>query len=351
VEGKFYVWDRAEVISLLGDEEGRVFCALYDVTTRGNFEHRNILNLPREPEDVAADFGLSVDELEEMAARGRRKLFAAREPRVRPGRDEKVLSGWNGWMLAAVAEAALAFDRPDWREMARRNADFLIGTMMEGERIFRSFKDGQRKIGGLLEDYSGAAWGLLAAFEVLQDRRYLDAARALAGQILSRFADRENGGFFDTPDDHERLIARPKDLFDNATPSGNSIAADVLLRLALQFGEPEYQRAARSAIEAIWPIASRYPSGFGYYFAAAEWLAGKPKEIVITGDAPSLWRVVGEEYLPHRVLAGRGAVGLPLMEGRDPTVSRAYVCEGYVCQEPAEDAEALRRQLATRDRT
>ncbi len=277
-EGKFYVWTRAEVMQLLGEEEGRVFCALYDITDRGNFEGHNIPNIPRDPESVAADLGITLDRLGDIASRGKCKLYGVRSQRIWPARDEKMLSGWNGWMLAAFAEAALAFGKYD--ETVRRNADFLVSRLDANGRLIR-----HAKINGLLEDYTGAAWGLTLAYEATSERRYLDAAKSLADQILSRFADEQNGGFYDTPVDHEKLITRPKDLFDNATPGGNSVACEVLLRLALLFGNADYARAATEALEAVYPIADRYPSGFGFLLGVAEWRVGTPREIVLTGDA------------------------------------------------------------------
>jgi uncharacterized protein YyaL (SSP411 family) len=357
-EGKFYVWSRAEVMELLGAEEGRVFCALYDVTERGNWEGANILNVPRDPESVAADLGITLDQLADVAARGKCKLYGVRAKRVWPARDEKVLTGWNGWMLAAFADACVAFDR--YHDIVRRNADFLLTRADANGRVMRT-----EKIAGLLEDYTGYAWGLILAYEALHDRRYLDAARKAMNQVLDRFAD-EKGGFFDTPVDHEKLITRPKDLFDNATPSGNSVAADVLLRLALLFADERYARAATSALESTWPLVERYPSGFGFLLGAAEWRAGQPKEIAITGPTDdkafrALRAVVGETFLPHRVLvAGEESADLPLMEGRmgvEAGFSRsapaeagahtvmAYVCQAYACLEPTADPARLRTLL------
>ncbi len=345
-EGKFYVWSRAEVMTILGQEEGRVFCALYDITERGNWEEQNILNVPRDPESVAAGLGVTLEHLGDVAARGKCKLYGVRSQRVWPARDEKVLAGWNGWMLAAFAEAAVAFDRDGYRDVVRKNAGFLLTRIDAGGRLMRT-----PRIAGLLEDYSGVAWGLALAYEATHERRYLDAARQLADQILDRFADEQNGGFFDTPTDHETLITRPKDLFDNATPSGNSVAADVLLRLALLFGEERYAEAATKTLSAIAPLAERYPSGFGMLLGVAEWRAGQPKEIVITGavdgDAFRLLRkTVGEEFLPHRVLvAGDGSANLPLMANRPMDRVLAYICEAYMCAEPADDPERLRALL------
>ncbi|HYU24918.1 MAG TPA: thioredoxin domain-containing protein, partial [Thermoanaerobaculia bacterium] len=297
-------------------------------------------NVPREPASVAADLGITFEKLSEVAARGKCHLYGIRSKRVWPGRDEKILAAWNGWMLAAFAEAALAFDRDDYRNVCRRNADFLLGRIDSDGRLTR-----HAKIAGLLEDYAGVAWGLTLAYEATHERRYLDAARGLAEQIISRFAD--DAGFFDTPIDHEKLLTRPKDLFDNATPSGNSLACDMLLRLAILFGESRYADIATKTLETLFPLAQRYPSGFGFLLSVAEWRAGTPKEIALTGSGDTfraLRRVVGETYLPHRVIvAGEGSSDLPLMQHREP--DRAYVCEAYMCLEPTSDPERLRALL------
>ncbi|HUP61537.1 MAG TPA: thioredoxin domain-containing protein [Thermoanaerobaculia bacterium] len=326
-EGKFYVWSRAEVMEILGAEEGRVFCELFDVSEQGNWEGHNILN-------VKGD----VDQHAELVARAKCKLYGVRAQRVWPARDEKMLAGWNGWMLAAFAEAALAFGR--YEDTVHKNAQFLLSRIIDG-RLTR-----HAKIPGLLEDYSGVAWGLTLAYEATHERRYLDAARGLIDQILARFRD-EHGGFFDTPIDGEQLITRPKDLFDNATPSGTSVACDALLRHALYFGEPEYERAASEALKATWPLAEKYPSGFGFLLGVAEWRAGQPKEIVLTGDAQALQRVVGETFLPHRVLvAGEQSADLPLRQDRSNERTAAYICFAYACEEPTGDPERLRALLS-----
>jgi len=190
------------------------------------------------------------------------------------------------------------------------------------------------------------AWGLTLAYEATHERRYLDAARGLAGQILSRFRDETDGGFFDTPVDHEKLITRPKDLFDNATPSAASVTCDVLLRLALLFGNEDYARIATEALESTSAIAAKYPSGFGFLLGAAEWRAGQPKEIALTGDSAALRKIVGETYLPHRILAaGPASADLPLMQNRPADKTLAYVCLGYACEEPTADPERLRELL------
>ena len=332
-EGKFYVWTRDEVMRALGEDEGRVFCDLFDVSDRGNWEGKNILH-------VTGD----VDAQKDIVARGKCKLYGLRAERIWPARDEKILSAWNGWMLAAFADACVAFDRYD--DVVRKNADFLLKRIDADGRLIR-----HAAIPGLLEDYSGVAWGLTLAYEAVHERKYLDAANRLIEQIRERFTDEENGGFYDTPVDHEKLITRPKDFFDNATPSGNSVACDVLLRHALLFGREEYAEIATRALESLMPTVERYPSGFGFLLGVAEWRAAQPKEIAITGataDAAfrALRKVIGEEFLPHRVLvAGTGASDLPLMEGRAADRVMAYVCEAYACAEPTSDPARLRELL------
>jgi len=332
-EGKFYVWSRDEVLQILGEDEGRIFCDLFDVTERGNWEGHNILH-------VVGD----VDARADLVARAKCKLYGIRSKRVWPARDEKILSGWNGWMLAAFAEACLAFDR--YEDVVRNNAEFLIKRIDGGGRLIR-----HAAISGMLEDYAGLAWGLTLAYEAVHERRYLDSANQLLEQIRARFADEENGGFFDTPIDHEKLITRPKDMFDNATPSGNSLACDVLLRHALLFARQQYAEQATEALEAAMPIAERYPSGFGFLLGVAQWRAGQPKEIAITGPTsdPSfraLRRIIGAEFLPHRVLvAGSGSSDLPLMEDRDQHRVMGYLCEAYACAEPTANPDRFRELL------
>ncbi len=344
VEGKFYVWSRAEVLQVLGDVDGPPFCALFDVTDAGNWESHNILHVPRDPQTVASELGMPLEELNAIVPRARVKLYEARAKRIWPGRDNKILSGWNGWMLGAFAEAALAFD--DYHDIVRRSADFLAARIDANGRLKR-----HANIAGVLGDYAGVAWGLTLAYEALHERRWLDAANVLLDQIVTRFSDEERGGFFDTPVDHEALLTRPKDLFDNATPSGNSVACEVLLRHALLVGRDEYASIASRAIESILPVALRYPSAFGFLLGTAEWRSGRPKEISITGDVASdefrsLQRIVGASYLPHRVfVAGRDSFDLPLMRGRPIELVMAYVCEGYACQDPTADLKRLRELL------
>ncbi|HUP66192.1 MAG TPA: thioredoxin domain-containing protein [Thermoanaerobaculia bacterium] len=351
VEGKFYVWTRAEILKALGHEDGEIVARLFDASDEGNWEGHSILNLPREPEVVARELGMEPEVLLEIVTRARPTLLAARERRVRPGRDEKILAGWNGWMLAAFSEAALAFDSDHYREIATANADFLLSRLRPEGRLLRSWKDGVGRIDALLEDFAGVAWGLIASFEATQRRSDLDAALELAREMIERFGDAEGGGFWDTPHDGEPLITRPRDLFDNATPSGNSLAAATLLRLGAYFDDRELEAEGKKVVEAMAGTVMRVPSAFGFLLSqAAEWIAGPPTEIAVTGswedvDVRSFWQVIGESYLPNRILASSTAAPLPLVEGKPLDRAAVWICERYSCQEPISDPEQLRSAL------
>jgi uncharacterized protein YyaL (SSP411 family) len=354
VEGKFYVWTPAQLRELLGDDEARLFAAFYDVTERGNFEHgQSILHTPQPAALVAQRLGVPEAELLNALERCRRVLFEARERRIRPARDDKVLSAWNGLMLRALAEAGRVLNDPIFLRAAINNADFLLSTMRAADgSIFRTWKPGHAAhLNGYLEDYANLADGLVALYEATFERRWLDAATELADAMLARFADLENGGFFDTSTDHETLITRPKDVFDNATPSGNAVAADVLLRLAVLNASPDYQRTAQGVFELLREPMVRYPLGFARSLSALDFLLGRPKEVAVLGaleahDTQALLRVIFEPFLPNKVVAGANGgppADIPLLEGRTARNGRAtaYVCENYLCQAPTSDPAEL----------
>jgi uncharacterized protein YyaL (SSP411 family) len=353
-EGKFYVWTPAEVRQLLGEQDARLFSAFYDVATPGNFEGRaSILHMDYTPLELAPKLGVTEAELLAALERGRQVLFEARSARVRPGRDEKVLASWNGLMLRALAEAGAVLNRPDFLAAATRNAEFLLDHMRRPDgALHRTWKPGHTaRLNGYLEDHANVADGLLALYEATFDERWLSAATQLADIMLERFSDTENGGFFDTSTDHETLITRPKDIFDNATPSGNAVAADVLLRLAVLLDRESYRRAAEGVLRLLREPMARYPLGFARSLNALDFVLSRVKEIAIVGrpgvaDTQALLRVVFEPFLPNKVVAGGSAV-IPLLEGRDMRDGHAtaYVCEHYVCQAPTTDPDQLRQLL------
>lgn len=349
-EGKFYVWTPAELRDLLGDRDAHLFGGFYDVRDPGNFEGRaSILHLEHTPAEIAPRLGVSEAELLAALERSRLILFNARAKRVRPGRDDKVLASWNGLMLRALAEAGIVLGRADFRAAALKNAEFLWSTMRRTDgSLYRTWKPGHAAhLNGYLEDQANVADGLIALYEATFESRWLTAATSLADLILERFTDADNGGFFDTSADHERLISRPKEIFDNATPAGNAVAADMLLRLALLTSKSEYERAGRGVLEMLGEPMARYPLGFARSLSALDFLLGRPKEVAIVGqpgapDTEAMLRVVFAPFVPNKVVAG-GDAAIPLLEGRSlrDGQATAYVCEHYVCQAPTTDPDEL----------
>jgi hypothetical protein len=356
-EGKFYLWTPGEVEALLGPDDARLFNAFYDVNLPGNFERRaSILRVQRTPQQVADRLGVTEAAVLEAVERGRQVLFEARSTRVRPARDEKVLAAWNGMMLRAFAEAGAVLERADFVEVAERNADFLLREMRdETGHLRRTWKPGHAaRLNAYLEDYANVADGLLALYEATFEPRWLSASLELAEVMLAEFADQDNGGFFDTSIQHETLITRPKDIFDNATPSGNSVAADVLLRLALLTGRQAYRDAAEGVLLVLRDAMARYPLGFARALNALDFFLDRPKEVAVVGaaqadDTRALRRAVFEPFVPNKVVAGAGAP-IPLLEGRESRNGQAaaYVCEHYVCQAPTSDPTVLRQLLEVR---
>jgi len=362
VEGKFFVWSPDEIQAVLEDPEmARAALAYWGVNDGPNFEGHHILVVPREPDAVAAELGISRERLEELLGAARERLYEAREKRVHPGLDDKVLASWNGLALAAFAEAGRALGRPDYIRLAVRNAEFLTSAMVREGRLLRSWKDGDAKIKGYLEDYAAVGLGLLSVYEATFDRRWLDESRRLAEEALRLFWDAEKEVFFDTGSDQEALVVRPRNLFDNAVPSGNSLTIDGLLRLAILFDEDRYQAVALKALRPLADLMGRHPSGFGRYLSALDFhLAAVPEIAVIwpasgAASATPLLETIFGHFRPNRVVVGAqegdpAISGLPLLSDRGTVGGRAtvYVCRRYVCERPVTEAEDLARQLETR---
>jgi uncharacterized protein YyaL (SSP411 family) len=354
-EGKFFVWTADEILSLLGAEEGNLFNAYYAVTKEGNFEGSNVLSIPRDPDVVAHLAGVSMDRLEDVVARGRQRLLEARKQRTRPGRDEKVITSWNGLMLASFAEAARVLDREDYREAAVRNADFILRALRSDGRLHRIHKDGQAKATAYLEDYAFLSDGLLALYEATFDASWFLEAGTLADAMLSLFKDNTGPGFYDT-DGAEVLITRPRSWEDGAIPSGNSMAADLLLRLAALTGEIAYQNIAVDILRAMAATAGQHPTAFGHLLSVLNYYLSSPEEIAIVGDPTAddtreLLKVVYSHYRPSKVVA-LGLVDdertvVPLLTGRDQLEGRAtaYVCRHFTCQRPVNSPSELAAQM------
>ena len=358
VEGKFYVWTPGEIEGALEPDEARLAIRFWDVTERGNFEGKNILYVPHPPEAVAAEFDISTEELWEKIVVIRQKLFAEREKRVRPGRDEKVLAAWNGLMLRAFAFAARVLEREDYRRIAEKNASFLLEKLRLDGRLRRSYKDGRPRFNGYLEDYACVADGLVALYEATFETRWLAEAKALADAILELFWDEERAAFYDTSADHEELVTRPRDVYDSAAPSGNSVAVDVLLKLSVLLDREDYRRRAEAILEGLSGAIARLSGGFGRLLSALDFYLSTPYEVAVIGnpqapDTKALLEAVYSAYLPNKVVAGRSESDeeasrlVPLLADRSARDGRAtaYVCVQYACQSPTTDAEELKRQL------
>ena len=361
MEGKFYIWTPDELEGVLTPEECTIAQRFFNVVERGNFEGANILTAPSEPEQIALEFGLSVADLRQQVGAIRRKLYEARALRIWPGRDEKILTSWNALMLRALADGGVALGRSDLIEAAVRNAQFIRANLANGNRLLRSYKDGRAQIDGYLEDYANLIDALISLYEATFHASWINWAVQLADQMLAEFWDVERGGFFDTADSSETLIARPKEVFDSATPSGNSVAAEALMRLALLTARIDFQSRARIILETYGKLAAQRPSGFGRMLTSYDFATGDVHEIAFAGDpddasTQALLGVVRGHYLPWKVVAlARLETGddatIPLLTDRTLVNGQpaAYVCQHYTCQLPVTTPDALAEQLGIGD--
>jgi len=358
-EGRFYVWSEAEIDSLLG-KDAPVFKQYYGASPGGNFEGRNILFVGADRSAVAARAGVTRPELDSLLARARKLLYETRAARVWPGRDEKIIASWNGLMLRGVATAARVFRDERFKALALRNAGFLAREMVSGGRVMRSHKDGVTRISGFLEDHAAVALGFLSVYELTYDERWVELAGSIADAMIEWFWDEEKGFFFDTAKDAEPLITRPRDATDNATPSGTSLAVELLLHLSELRHDSDYKRRASFVVETVSDLVTKHPSAFGHLLGAMDMLMNGAIEVALVGppDDPAfkgLERVVAQEYVPSLVLAGgtgSGDSSVKLLDGRSlqggkPT---AYVCRAYTCDAPVTEPRDLARQLDTAPR-
>jgi uncharacterized protein YyaL (SSP411 family) len=354
VEGKFFVWSHDELVEVGGEAVASYLGAVPE----GNWEGTNVLWTPLPRHLVAAEEGIDQDELRGRVDRARAELFARRERRVRPATDDKVLAGWNGLAISAFAEAGRAFGEDRYTEAATDAAGFVLSNLRRDDgRLLRAWRDGRTGGPAYVDDHALLAAAFLDLYESTFDVRWFVEARRLADAILELFADGERGGFFQTGSDAETLVIRPKELYDNAVPSGNSAAAEVLQRLALLTGDARYERAGVDALRLVRGMMERAPTGFGHALGALDLYVSAAKEVAIVGDpsADDTRRLVAEvwgRFQPNRVL-GVAAPGddatrtVPLLADRPQVDGRAtaYVCERFVCQRPVTDPSELAELL------
>ena len=356
VEGKFFAWSWDELVA----EVGPAVAACFGARSEGNWEGANVLWHPAPVATVAADHGGDAAELEAEVEDARVALFEIREGRTHPATDDKILTAWNALAIGALAEAGRAFDEPAFVTAATRCADFVLTHLRdERGRVLRSWRNGVGGRPGFADDQALLTSACLTLYETTFELRWFEEAVALADDLLRLFHDDERGGFFQTGTDAEPLVLRPKELYDNATPSGNSVAADVLLRLSLLTGDDAYESAAISAIRLVRDAMSGAPTGFGHALCALDLYLGPSREVAVVGDptdeatAALAATVVGSTFRPNVVLAvgspndQHAGVVVPLL--RDRTArdghATAYVCERFACKMPVTDPAALREQL------
>jgi uncharacterized protein YyaL (SSP411 family) len=359
-EGKFYTWTADEIDALLEPSDARLFKLAHGVTERGNFEGKNILFLAREPDQVATEAGVPVEEARAAINWARKLLVEHRAQRVWPGRDEKVLTAWNGLMIRAMAEAGRVLGREDYRAAAAKAAEFVLATLGQNGRLLRSYKDGVAKLNGYLEDYAFLADGLLALYGATFDLRWFREAERLTQAMLTWFWDDAAGGFYDTSADHEQLITRPRDVYDNATPAGSSVATEVLLRLAAYTGDDALRQRARTILLPLGEAMAEHPLAFGRLLDALDLYLSESLEVALIGDPArpdtrALVDVIDAAYRPHLVAAlarsptEEAAQVIPLLRDR-PAVdgkATAYVCRNFACRLPTTDPSVLASQLGS----
>ena len=284
VEGKFFVWTEAEVMQILGEADGAIFCRIYDVTESGNFEEKNILHPILTLEQASKYFRMELGEIERVIADAKQKLFIEREKRIKPFRDEKIITAWNGLMLSGLAEAIKISPQPAYIDAAKRTIEFIFTKLFRDGFLLHTYKDGQAKLLGYLDDYAFTAVGLLDIYEALFDRSALSRAIELAEIMLREFWDEQDGGFFSTGNSHEKLISRAKPIFDASIPSGNAMATQLLLRLSHITGEERYLHYAEKVLRSYYDAMESQPFGFAHLLCALDFYLEKPKEVVIVGE-------------------------------------------------------------------
>lgn len=362
-EGKFYVWSLDEIRAVLRDDSD-FFEAAYGVTARGNWEGKNVLQRMLDDASLAARYRLDPETVPVKLAECHAKLLAARSRRIRPGTDDKILTAWNGLMLATIAEVARVFDKNNqstntshttYHKLAIRNAEFLLTSLRTDGKLKRSWRAGKATEEVFLEDYAALILGLLELYQTDFNNRWFTAAKELADQMIERFTD-PNGGFFDTPRDGEALLLRPKDIQDNATPSGNALACEALLKLAAFTDHGQYRDLAEKSLELVSDFVSRYPTAFGRWLSAADFALENVKQVAVVyaaddGHTQEILRFLQSTYRPNTILAASThppsdeapalLMDRPLRNGQ-PTV---YVCEGFVCKTSVTSIPELEKLL------
>ncbi len=349
-EGKFYVWSKEEIMDVLGEETGTIFSELYHVTDQGNFEGKNILHLLQtDLETIAANHELSIEELENLMSKPKQLLFQAREKRVKPHVDDKVLTSWNGLMIAALAKAGSVFDHPGLLSQARKAMAFLEKYVWKEKKLMARFREGEAKYRGYLDDYAFLLWGSLELFLAEDDLRMLSLAIELKNALFERFWD-EKGGFFFTDCDGEELLVREKPGYDGAYPSGNSVAAYQLWRLAKLTGDMELMKRVEMCVRSFSKELNAFPVSMLYMLEAAMALFAQGREVIVIGsnglEKEAVLRRCREQFLPFDVWSGHRPEWLEGAAKQKETDLLVFICGNQACKMPMEDLSTALKAIS-----
>jgi uncharacterized protein YyaL (SSP411 family) len=354
-EGKFYVWSLEEIQEVLKDPEViEIVTAAYGLSEKGNFEGKNIPTTGDGSVDLSQKFNQTTDEIYALLRHAKSNLLKYRQQRVRPGLDDKILTAWNGLLLSTFSSAARIFHSEEDEEVALRLGEFLLTKLNTDEGLMRSWRQGKARFTAYLEDHAAMGLGLLNLYQLSFEMRWFNAAVDQAEEILTHFVD-PNGGFFDTRDDHETLIARPKSIHDSPTPSGNTLAITLLQRLGALTGDPRYREPAESALQAIQEDAGEHPTAFAGWLCELDFALGPQLQLAIAGEKGSnafeeFTKVANDQYLPNLVMAGGDPKESPqpaLMVERQMVdgKSTAYLCQGFTCKLPTSSPTTLKKLI------
>ena len=355
VEGKCYVWTPDEIIKILGEKDGKIFCDFYDVSKEGNFEEKNILHVDKEINAFAKLEGVKLEDLQEMLGKARAKLFTVREKRIRPHKDDKILTSWNGLMITAMAKGAQALNEPKYAQAAVRAADFISNTLrLKDGSLLKRYRLGEAAIPGHLDDYAYFVWGLIDIYETTFEVKYLKIALELNKLMIDDFRDEKGGGFFFSGKRNEQLIAQTKEIYDGATPSGNSVALMNILRLSRMTGNLDLTNISGQIMRTFAETVNNYPSGYAQFLCALDFALGPTKEIIIAGepdsdDTKKILKETRRRFLPGKVVilhpekdkSIEEIIGFVKEQKAIDGKATAYICENYACKAPANDINKI----------
>ena len=361
-EGKFYLWRAEEIDSVLSKEESRIFERFYGVSQNGNFEDRtNILSVSVSIETLAEEFEKQPEEIEEILDAARRRLFEQRSKRIRPHRDDKIITAWNGLMISSLAYGGAALGEQRYVDAAEKAAQFVLDSLQQQDRLLRFYRDGRAAGPGFLEDYAFITMGLADLYEATYDPKWLAQAKRLVEQMIELFGDQEEGGFYQTSRDGQKLIIRSKSSYDGAVPSGNSMAALVLLRLGRMMMNDKFSASGEKVLRLCGAQMNTNPLSLTAMLAAVDFYLGPNQEIVVAGDIEKqdtrqMLRALNQNYMPRavRIFHSSGPdaaeverlVAFVKEQGAVDGRATAYICENYSCKAPVTEVEQLKQTLA-----